>query len=456
MVIGEAITLNATAQGVPSLDPYLWTIDPPLSGPSARTGASTVVSLNEEGLWIVDLVVAYDHLLADGSPYQAMADPVDFSVTSVAADFTISPATPLHNEVITLDGSISKPVGGNLRYAWRVESVSHDYLGCAPAENCTIPAESLDPNTTYDITLEVTNIDDNAISELAKVLPVGDGNLQPTIAVSNTNPDIGANVLFTIEGIAVDIDKASWSMGDAGCDGADPAPECIPSLSNDCKAQAFAYSSEGTKVVNLSIEIDGDVFHAPARTITLAPTGNCPGVWPCGNAGYDDGVTSGAAWFNGSSADDPNFMYAVKFELADFGVLPGKTEISGFCAANQIFIYPDSGGLPDDSVVLGQGTIWTGDGSGSFGVNLASPVTLFGDFWLVSRGDPQWLNEDFNIEYDSTANVGQSYSSETGVAGLTLSTDGNYMLRATLRSGHIIMIDGFESGDPSAWSFVAP
>ena len=123
----------------------------------------------------------------------------------------------------------------------------------------------------------------------------------------------------------------------------------------------------------ISIEIDGNVFDAPARTITVAPTGSCPGVWPCGNAGYDDGVTSGAAWFDGSSAGDSNSMYAVKFELADIGFLPGKAEISGFCAANQIdstslggpwpnevFIYPDSGGMPDDSVVLGQGTIWTG------------------------------------------------------------------------------------------------
>jgi hypothetical protein len=467
VVIGEATTLTAAAQGVPSLDPYLWTIDPPLGGPFTRTGPSTVVSLNEEGLWVVNLVVAYDHLLAGGSPYQAVADPVEFDVTSVAADFTISPATPLHNEVITLDGSMSKPFAGNLSFAWRVESVSHDYLDCTPTDTCTIPAESLNPGTTYDITLEVTNIDDGATSELTKALPVGDGDLQPTITVSNTNPDIGANVLFTIADIPVDIDKATWSMGDAACDGADQMPECVPSLSNDCKALAFTYSSAGTKVVNLSIEIDGDVFDAPARTITVAPTGSCPGVWPCGNAGYDDGVTSGAAWFDGSSAGDSNSMYAVKFELADIGFLPGKAEISGFCAANQIdstslggpwpnevFIYPDSGGMPDDSVVLGQGTIWTGDGTGSSAVNLASPVTLFGDFWLVSRGDPQWLNEDFNMEYDSSANVGRSYSSETGVAGLAMSADGNYMLRATLRSGHIITIDGFESGTTSAWSSV--
>jgi hypothetical protein len=166
----------------------------------------------------------------------------------------------------------------------------------------------------------------------------------------------------------------------------------------------------------------------------------------CGNAFYDNGTTDTAVFFGGGFAGDPDYMFAVKFELADFGFTPGNTQITGFCASNQksftggpwpneVFIYPDSGGLPDDSVILGQGTILTGDGGGWYEVTLSSPVTLNGDFWLVNRGDSQWEGEDFNMERDIGPSVSQSYLSGTGVANLGLEEDGNYMLRATLQQG---------------------
>ena len=164
----------------------------------------------------------------------------------------------------------------------------------------------------------------------------------------------------------------------------------------------------------------------------------------CGNASYDSGVSDDADWFGGGLAGDPDYMFAVRFDLADFGYLPGEAEIVSFCAANQIdfggpwpnevFIYLDSGGLPDDSVILGRGTIWTGDGSGPSEVVLLTPVTLDGDFWLVNRGDPSWAGEDFNMEFDVEPNTGHSFTSSTGISGLMLSDLGNYALRATLQA----------------------
>jgi hypothetical protein len=62
-------------------------------------------------------------------------------------------------------------------------------------------------------------------------------------------------------------------------------------------------------------------------------------------------------------------------------------------------------------------------------------VTLNGDFWLVMRGDPRWAGEDFNMEFDTAANVGQSYLSQSGISGLGLVSDGNFMLRSTLQEG---------------------
>ncbi len=197
---------------------------------------------------------------------------------------------------------------------------------------------------------------------------------------------------------------------------------------------------------------------------------NVPTCW---NAFYDDGVSANALYFvGGGHAGDPTYMFAVKFELADFGITPGTSQITSFCAGNQIdstgiggpwtnevFIYPDSGGLPDDGTILGQGTIVTGDGAGWYQVTLTTPVTLNGDFWLVNRGYLEHAGIDFNMEVDSSSAVGQSYSSGgAGIVGLSVS-DSNYMLRATVQSFVIdrpIFTDGFESGTTSAWSSSVP
>jgi hypothetical protein len=178
----------------------------------------------------------------------------------------------------------------------------------------------------------------------------------------------------------------------------------------------------------------------------VAPENGQKAALSCGNAGYDNDVRQASAFWNGGQAGDPDKMFAVRFVLADFGYQPGDVEITGFCASNvedlsgfggpwpnEVFIYPDLGGVPDDSTVLGQGTIITGDGTGPSTVTLSSPVTLNGDFWLVNRGDPQHDGEDFNMEYDTGANVGNSYSSSTGIMGLAPVPEGNFMLRASLQ-----------------------
>jgi hypothetical protein len=173
--------------------------------------------------------------------------------------------------------------------------------------------------------------------------------------------------------------------------------------------------------------------------------GSGQNVASCGNAAYDDGVPEGTAWFGAGNAGDPRYMYAVWFKLSDFGYSPGNAKLTRFCASNQntwtggpwpnqVFVYPDNAGFPDDSTVLAQGTVYTGDGQGWYEITLDSPVSLDGDFWLVMRGDPRWAGEDFNMDFDSTSASGQSLVSEAGVAGLTLAPR-NFMLRATLATG---------------------
>jgi hypothetical protein len=165
------------------------------------------------------------------------------------------------------------------------------------------------------------------------------------------------------------------------------------------------------------------------------------------SASYDDGTSVGYEFFDGGRAGDPDYMYAVRFELTDFGYEPGNVEITAVCAgsqidtehgaffANEVFVYPDADGAPDDSVVLGHGTILTGNGvSGEEVIVLDRPVVLDGDFWVVSRGYPPYANTDFNIEHDASTDGGHSYSSETGIESLSQEgLRGDLTLRANLR-----------------------
>jgi hypothetical protein len=180
------------------------------------------------------------------------------------------------------------------------------------------------------------------------------------------------------------------------------------------------------------------VVGALAATVpAMAQTSAC-------NATYDDGVSFDFFYFGGGWAGDPDKMMAVKFDLADFGFEPGSVEITGICAGNQlnidglwpneVFLYPDDNGSPNDGVVLAHGTIITGNGvTGESVILLDQPVTLDGDFWLVNRGYAPLAFTDFNMEYDQAGDGGHSFISETGIAGLEPVTDADWTLRAALR-----------------------
>jgi hypothetical protein len=163
----------------------------------------------------------------------------------------------------------------------------------------------------------------------------------------------------------------------------------------------------------------------------------------CGNAFYDDGDSVGWTWFGGGMAGRPDYMYAVRFDLADFEYEPGQVEIAGICAGNlvsagglypnEIFVYADNEGTPDDSVVLAQGMILTGNGTGESIVMFEEPVVLQGDFWLVNRGYAPFKTSDFNMEYDVEPDSGHSFVSSEGLDNLAESTDGDWILRAYLQ-----------------------
>jgi hypothetical protein len=302
-VVGDTVTLAATAEGNPSAtDPYTWVIQKPSSSTSFPAGQSVPVNLNESGDWTFTLTVNYDHEKAGGGTYQAIVTEV-LNVSSVAADFTVSPAPPLNNLTMTLDGSISK---GNVSdYAWQVygptdresEGIfASNYVGCPDAQECSILGDTLEWGL-YTITLTVDNGSGDMDSAVQHI-NVLNGAIQPSIRWSPVNPEIGETVIFSIDGVFVDVEKTTWTMGGSGCDGESATQVCTPTLFQNCKAQAFKYASGGSKVVGVSVEIEGITFTdarpEAERTISVASTGSCGGTTPtCTYTISDPGETFG-------------------------------------------------------------------------------------------------------------------------------------------------------------------
>ena len=160
----------------------------------------------------------------------------------------------------------------------------------------------------------------------------------------------------------------------------------------------------------------------------------------CGNVFYDSNTIAGAASFEGRDAGDPDRMFGVLFDPADFGFSNASfiTEVcvsnqldSGVAWRNKLFIYPDNNGVPDDQVILGEGFIATGDGAGPSTLTFSTPVAHRGRFWVMNRGDPSVSDEIFNLEFDRSPGT-RSYASETGISGLQRQDELNYHIRVTL------------------------
>jgi hypothetical protein len=301
VIVGESVTLSASVTGgTPAAGPtdtatYEWEIwEPGQLTPTTDIGQTvTGLVLGTSGEWLIKLKVNYKHGSSASDPdsdglYEAVWED-SIVVTSVAAAFSITPPDPLNTEQIVLNGLASKPTGGNLGFSWRVygptdrsgDGISpNEYTGCLATYNCVIPSDSLDWGA-YDIDLTVTNLDDSETSVAHKTLTVGNGAIQPTFTWTPAAPDIGQNVLFTIGGVQVEVDKATWNMGGAGCDGASSTYECTPGPFAGCNAAAFKYASSGNKVVGLTIEVNGvsyaDDRPAAERTVTVNASGSCGG-----------------------------------------------------------------------------------------------------------------------------------------------------------------------------------
>ncbi len=283
-ITGETVTLTATADGVPATtDPYVWTITDGSGAQVTHYGQTIQANLAVSGNWTFDLVVNYEHGASgsgdpdDDSLYEAQSSQ-SISVTSVAADFTISPAGPLNTLPITLNGGPSNwAPGANLIWDWVVRvGGTPVYYDCPNGPVCTIPENTLNPGL-HAVTLTLTNSGNGDTSVKMRAMSVADGAIQPEFSWAPNEPEIGQSVTFDVEGVpeTVVIDKATWDFGGGGCDGISATQVCDPGNWTDCKAYAFKYASSGPKGVTLTIDIGGNSFSAPTRVVNVSSSGSC-------------------------------------------------------------------------------------------------------------------------------------------------------------------------------------
>ncbi len=288
-IVGDRVTLTASAEGTPAANGYQWTIDPPDAAPYTDNGQIVQADLGASGVWAFTLTVHYAHGAGgeddpdDDGLYEARVVVDDFNVSSVAADFTVTPSNPLNTQQITLNGTPSR--GNITSWTWTVygptnrqaEGISAtEYPSCGNQSTCVIPSNTLEWGA-WQVTLEVAN-DQGEDDSVTKVVGVGNGAIQPVITWSPLSPDIGDDLVFTIQGVDRDVDSVEWRMGGAGCEGSSTI-ECTPALFDDCKAVSYRYASSGAKEVELTIEIDGvdyvDARPAAERTVTVGSSGSC-------------------------------------------------------------------------------------------------------------------------------------------------------------------------------------
>jgi hypothetical protein len=382
VVTGDTVNLNVLFEGHPAVpgggDPFGWTVTDPSGTPSSYTGAMVSgVTLGQSGQWSFDLDVQYRHDAPSqpGLPYVELAQLVR-NISSVSAAFTVSPANPRHNEIITLTSTSAAQAGANLDFDWDVLTTSgmlvHELAFCdgpgAVNEECVIPVGTLSPGT-YDLRMTLTNTattPDDVSDALIEDFEIYFWDPQIDFTWAPQSPGIGQFVGFNITGVsAIDIEQAEWSFGGTGCDGTS-SYTCVEPNFPGCDQAAFAYESGGTKTVWLTLTITGGIVRPPvSHDIVVQHTGSCTSA--CGGVGPDDGTAeNGYGWGTGRSFVQRFTPDSYPFVLTD--VCAAFTQAAADTSLDfNVVVFADDG--PD-----------------------GSPGTILGGAFASIDDVPAWLN----------------------------------------------------------------
>lgn len=92
---------------------------------------------------------------------------------------------------------------------------------------------------------------------------------------SPSQPEIGEMVLFEIHGADV-LDSAIWDFGGQGCSDFQQHTTCTAGPWVDCLQMAYQYASSGTKIVRLTVVVDGSPILVQPKLQTVQNSGSCP------------------------------------------------------------------------------------------------------------------------------------------------------------------------------------
>jgi len=90
-----------------------------------------------------------------------------------------------------------------------------------------------------------------------------------------SQPQIGQMVLFEIHGADI-VDSAIWDFGDQGCSGFQQHTTCTDDPWFDCLLAAYQYASGGTRIVRLTVVVDGNTILVQPKLLTVQNSGSCP------------------------------------------------------------------------------------------------------------------------------------------------------------------------------------
>ena len=310
------VDLVADVEGTPGspqgADPYTWTLTPPGGGkPQVLTSADAgrPFTFDQIGDWTVDLRVEYRHAAVTGEPYVATAETDQIPVRSVAPAFEFQPADPIHNQALTLHNLSSASPTAELTLDWDVLNASTGALELELADcdgpgtvddDCTIPADTLDPDTTYTFRLTLTNTDPEPddVDAVTHNQFIADGTVLLDFNVSDTSPDIGQTVIFSVDGLS-QITSAQWSFGGSHCDGLPETFNCTAGVV-DCLNAAYRYTSSGPKTISLRVVKDGSTYGPVSRQVTVSSAGSCGGGGGGGGGSCSYAISSSSAAADGS------------------------------------------------------------------------------------------------------------------------------------------------------------
>ncbi|RLE23477.1 MAG: hypothetical protein DRJ65_11770 [Acidobacteria bacterium] len=299
---GDNLILTGDAEGTPALpagsnaqDPFEWTVTDPSGGEQTLWGASpTAVALSVAGLYEIDLKVYYQHGAA--APYEANKH-LELDISSVAAAFDVTPASPVNTSNIVLDGSDSRSsTGVTPVWKWEYRQGLGTWLDltstCGASQVCSLPGS--DTNQffspgTYNFRLTLTNDNDVSVAEVTNVV-IADGSVNIDFSWSPTTPEIGQPVGFGISGI-LSVESVLWTFGGANCDGTSQTLICDPDVDFvNCLSSAYKYSTSGNKSVGVTVTANGQTYPLVSHVVTILNAGSC-GTGGGGGGGGGGGTT---------------------------------------------------------------------------------------------------------------------------------------------------------------------